>query len=331
MNYLTAISGRTSVRNLIHHRSNNVPLAIRFSSSGDARGRSRSNQNFKNNNRRNNNYRGGKNFRGGGKSAAPRQYEENVRNREFRSSLNIDENVPLIKNDSADMGSRGSSSVAGFRPMSQTYINMGWSRYADLNDDDDDIFMDDQDETTSDILKVDPIYSYDNQEKIDELTRSIREFEQEKQDRKEKGALAAQPKVRVQELDMYGRAYGRGSRKTSQARVWVFPGEGNITVNNKELVDYFDRASDRELLLAPFVVTRTCGMFDVHCIVKGGVLRGQAGAVRHGLARALEKYNPDYFRRTLKSFGYLTRDSRMVERKKYGLKKARKAPQWVKR
>jgi len=238
----------------------------------------------------------------------------------------IDDNVPTTM---IDRDSSKAKMIAGFRPMSQTFINMGWSRYTESNaeDDDEDMFYDDDDEG----VKVDPVYSYDENEKISDLTRAVREYEAEKEEMKKKGEAGALPLPRVQELDNQGRAYGRGSRKTSQARVWVYPGEGNLTVNNKELIDYFDRDSDRELLLAPFIVTRTTGMFDVFCFVKGGGLRGQAGAVRHGLARALEKYNPDYFRRPLKSFGYLTRDSRMVERKKFGLKKARKAPQWVKR
>ena len=237
----------------------------------------------------------------------------------------VDDNVPTIM---VNKGDSKAGLVAGFRPMPQTFINMGWSRYAESDDDDEEMMFDEDDDGSA---KFDPVFSYDENEKIDALTKAVREFEAEKERLKEEGEAGAQPLPRVQELDNQGRAYGRGSRKTSQARVWVYPGEGNITVNNKELIEYFDRESDRELLLAPFIVTRTCGMFDVFCYVKGGGLRGQAGAVRHGLARALEKYNPDYFRRPLKSFNYLTRDSRMVEKKKYGLKKARKAPQWVKR
>ena len=140
----------------------------------------------------------------------------------------------------------------------------------------------------------------------------------------------ARPKTRAREIDERGRAYGRGGRKTASARVWIYPGEGMISVNRRDFVDYFPRESHRESILGPFVATRTAGFFDVRVQVEGGGLSGKAGAVRHGLARALERYNPDY-RPAMKRLGYLTRDSRMVERKKVGKKKARKSPQWVRR
>lgn len=140
----------------------------------------------------------------------------------------------------------------------------------------------------------------------------------------------AKPPVRVPEIDERGRSYGRGGRKTSTARVWIQPGEGNITVNHREFLDYFPRESDRELILSPFIATNTCGKFDVTVAVEGGGVTGKAGAIRHGIARALEKYNPDY-RPPMKRLGFMTRDARMVERKKIGLKKARRAPQWVRR
>ena len=140
----------------------------------------------------------------------------------------------------------------------------------------------------------------------------------------------SKPPVRVPEIDERGRAYGRGGRKTSSAHVWVYPGEGYITVNGKEFVEYFPRDNLREDILGPMIASETCGMFDVTCTVRGGGNSGQAGAMRHGIARALEKFNPDY-RPAMKAHGFMTRDSRMVERKKVGLKKARKAPQWVKR
>ena len=217
---------------------------------------------------------------------------------------------------------------SGFRPMANSFISFELGNYNDEEEGDDwEEFAADDD---GDDLKVHPIYSYDENEKISDLTATIREFEIEKAKFNDEKEAEMEKIVRVQELDARGRAYGRGSRKTAQARVWIFPGEGNITINRKDLVDYFDRESNRELLLMPFVATGTCGMFDVKCYVQGGGLSGQAGAVRHGLARALEKYNPD-FRPPLKALGFLTRDPRMVERKKYGLKKARKAPQWVKR
>ena len=134
----------------------------------------------------------------------------------------------------------------------------------------------------------------------------------------------------MSEIDERGRAYGRGSRKTAQARVWIQPGQGEIVVNRKDFVTYFPRESDREHILGPFVASQTCGQFDVTAVVKGGGLTGQAGAIRLGLARALEKYNPDY-RPPMKRHGFMTRDPRMVERKKVGRVKARKSPQWVRR
>ena len=148
--------------------------------------------------------------------------------------------------------------------------------------------------------------------------------------KRERWAENAKPHVRVRELDERGRAYGRGSRKDASASVWIYPGSGVITVNNRSLVDYFPRESHREHIISPFVATRTTGSFDLTCDVEGGGLTGKAGAIRHGLARALEKYNPDY-RPPMKRLGYMTRDPRMVERKKTGRKKARKSPQWVRR
>lgn len=103
-----------------------------------------------------------------------------------------------------------------------------------------------------------------------------------------------------------------------------------MTVNNKDVVEYFYRVSDRALVANPMVATKTCGMFDVVAMVEGGGLTGQAGAIRHGLSRALQNFCPD-LRPPLKFLGYMTRDPRKKERKKVGLKKARKAPQWVKR
>lgn len=139
------------------------------------------------------------------------------------------------------------------------------------------------------------------------------------------------PPVRVPVIDKMGRSYGRGGRKAAQARVWLTPGFGNVTVNRKDLIEYFPRRSDRELVLEPLVATKTCGKFDLQCIVKSGGLTGQAGAVRLGVARALQYWNPDEYRAPLKKMGFLTRDSRKVEQKKIGLKKARKAPQWNRR
>jgi len=140
--------------------------------------------------------------------------------------------------------------------------------------------------------------------------------------------------VRHRKVDELGRAYGTGRRKTSTARVWVKksaePLAGRIVVNKKDLVDYFGRDTYREDVLRPFSVVNEIGNFDVYCTVKGGGLTGQAGAVRHGISRALQHFDPA-LRAPLKKEGLLTRDPRMVERKKPGQPKARKKFQWVKR
>jgi small subunit ribosomal protein S9 len=156
--------------------------------------------------------------------------------------------------------------------------------------------------------------------------------EQEAYERqKQKWIVNSKPPERVSIIDERGRAYGRGGRKTSSARVWIEPGFGNVVVNRKDFMEYFPRAAHREHILAPFVATMTCGKFDIQCHVEGGGLSGQAGAIRHGLARALNHYNPDEYRPPLKRLGYLTRDPRKVERKKVGQKKARKSGQWSRR
>ena len=123
--------------------------------------------------------------------------------------------------------------------------------------------------------------------------------------------------------------YGTGRRKNAVARVRLVPGTGKITVNGREGLDYFGREALVEYANAPFRVTDTAGHFDVLANIKGGGVSGQAGALRHGISRALLEAG-DY-RDDLKKAGFLTRDSRMVERKKYGLKKARKRPQFSKR
>jgi small subunit ribosomal protein S9 len=132
-------------------------------------------------------------------------------------------------------------------------------------------------------------------------------------------------------IDDRGRAYGRGGRKTASARVWIQPGHGEVVVNRMPLHHYFPRETHRNSVLEPLVATQTCGDFDLQIMVQGGGKSGQAGAARHGLARALNKYHPELYRPPLKKLGYMTRDARMVERKKTGLVKARKAPQWVRR
>ena len=124
--------------------------------------------------------------------------------------------------------------------------------------------------------------------------------------------------------------YGTGRRKSSVARVYLVPGTGKITINKRDIDEYFGLDTLKVIVRQPLVATETSDKFDVLVNVKGGGYTGQAGAIRHGIARALNAANIEY-RPALKSNGFLTRDSRAKERKKYGLKKARKAPQFSKR
>ena len=124
--------------------------------------------------------------------------------------------------------------------------------------------------------------------------------------------------------------YGTGRRKSSVARVRVYPGSGNITINCRDIVDYFGLETLKLIVRQPLVLTETAEQFDIVCTVAGGGVTGQAGAIRHGLSRALLLFNPE-LRPVLKKAGFLTRDPRMKERKKYGLKAARRAPQFSKR
>ena len=124
--------------------------------------------------------------------------------------------------------------------------------------------------------------------------------------------------------------YGTGRRKNSVARVYLIPGDGKITVNTRDIDDYFDKETLKMIIRQPFEVTETLGRFDVKTKVEGGGSTGQAGAIRMGIARALLIADEGY-RPSLKRNGFLTRDPRMKERRKYGLKKARKAPQFSKR
>jgi small subunit ribosomal protein S9 len=124
--------------------------------------------------------------------------------------------------------------------------------------------------------------------------------------------------------------YGTGRRKSSVARVRIMPGTGVITINGRDIDDYFGLGTLKLIVNQPFETTNTQGTFDLICTVKGGGVSGQAGAIRHGLARALLQADPNY-RSALKKAGFLTRDPRMKERKKYGLKAARRAPQFSKR
>jgi small subunit ribosomal protein S9 len=134
----------------------------------------------------------------------------------------------------------------------------------------------------------------------------------------------------VQKLDGRGRAYATGKRKDAVARVWIKPGAGKITINERSIEVYFARPVLRMMIQQPFVAANRAGQYDVVCTVSGGGLSGQAGALRHGISRALTYYEPD-LRGALKKGGFLTRDSRVVERKKYGRKKARRSFQFSKR
>jgi small subunit ribosomal protein S9 len=143
-------------------------------------------------------------------------------------------------------------------------------------------------------------------------------------------ATQAEAPVHVQKLDKQGRAYATGKRKDAIARVWVKPGSGKITVNDKEFAAYFARPVLQMILQQPIVATNREGQFDIVVTVVGGGLSGQAGAVRHGISKALTYYEPG-LRGVLKKGGFLTRDSRTVERKKYGRAKARRSFQFSKR
>lgn len=148
-----------------------------------------------------------------------------------------------------------------------------------------------------------------------------------------KGATASpQPEhpVHVQKLDKLGRAYATGKRKDAVARVWIKPGSGKIMVNGKSYETYFARPVLRMILQQPLGITSRVGQYDLLVNVVGGGLSGQAGAVRHGLSKALTYFEPE-LRPILKKEGFLTRDSRVVERKKYGKKKARRSFQFSKR
>jgi small subunit ribosomal protein S9 len=142
----------------------------------------------------------------------------------------------------------------------------------------------------------------------------------------------AQPEAikRVQKIDAKGRSYATGRRKDAVARVWLQRGNGKVTVNGRDQAVYFARQTQRLILNQPFLIVESVGHFDIVCTVKGGGLSGQAGAVRHGISRALENFDPQY-RPALKKAGMLTRDSRVVERKKVGKHGARRTKQWAKR
>lgn len=142
--------------------------------------------------------------------------------------------------------------------------------------------------------------------------------------------VAAPEITREPKRDELGRSYATGKRKDAVARVWIKPGSGKVVVNGKEMPVYFARPVLQMILRQPFQVAGVDGQFDVTATVKGGGLSGQAGAVKHGISKALQLYDPT-LRPALKAAGFLTRDSRVVERKKYGKAKARKSFQFSKR
>lgn len=141
---------------------------------------------------------------------------------------------------------------------------------------------------------------------------------------------AAKPEKKEPQIDALGRAYATGRRKDAVARVWVKQGSGKVLVNGQDQTDYFARNTHRLILNQPFLVVNGVGKYDVMATVKGGGLSGQAGAVRHGISRALENFDPA-LRPVLKKAGMMTRDARIVERKKVGKHKARRTKQWAKR
>lgn len=145
-----------------------------------------------------------------------------------------------------------------------------------------------------------------------------------------KGAAPAEEPRHEQKLDSFGRAYATGKRKDAVARVWIKPGRGQITINNKDYTAYFARPVLQMLLQQPLAAANRASQFDIVATVAGGGLSGQAGAVRHGISKALTYYEPE-LRSVLKKGGFLTRDSRTVERKKYGRAKARRSFQFSKR
>lgn len=150
------------------------------------------------------------------------------------------------------------------------------------------------------------------------------------QDLKTTATPPVEAPVYVQKIDKLGRAYATGKRKNAVARVWIKPGTGKVTINTRPLDVYFARPVLRMILQQPLGITKRVGQYDLTVTVAGGGLSGQAGAVRHGLSKALTNYEPD-LRPVLKREGFLTRDSRVVERKKYGKRKARRSFQFSKR
>lgn len=149
-------------------------------------------------------------------------------------------------------------------------------------------------------------------------------------DIKSAASATAEVKTRKPNRDKQGRSYATGKRKDAVARVWIKPGKGNITINEKSIDQYFARPVLKMIINQPFEVANRVNEFDVVCTVKGGGLSGQAGAIKHGISKALNEYEPE-LRAVLKKAGFLTRDDRVVERKKFGKAKARRSYQFSKR
>jgi small subunit ribosomal protein S9 len=184
------------------------------------------------------------------------------------------------------------------------------------DDDEDDFFEDDQEE---------------EMDVGERAARALREQEADEKIQKEKWIENSKPPIRFSKIDERGRSFGKGGRKTAKATVFIQPGLGEVVVNRQDYLDYFKRRSDRDHLLGPMVITDTIGCWDVQASVRGGGLKGQAGALRLAIANALNAYNPDLYRPPLKRQGMLERDARKVEPKRIGRVKARKRPQWVRR
>ena len=165
---------------------------------------------------------------------------------------------------------------------------------------------------------------------MSETTHSLEDLKDALQDSDSPVAAAEAEALPEPKIDEHGRAYATGKRKDAVARVWIKRGNGKITVNGRDQETYFARPVLRMILQQPFEVAERKDEFDVICTVKGGGLSGQAGAVRHGISKALTYYEPE-LRGVLKRGGFLTRDSRVVERKKYGRAKARRSFQFSKR